>query len=254
MPMASPTGASNGGYMVLVPPQQGATATVSALVNKDSAGNVTVPTEMWIQNASGLYVPVSATNPMPTVLTGSSATIGTVVLGAGTAQAGVITPSFSNGTQWQPASAPANSGASGATIGSIAPWLYNGATFDSEQNNQHLLLLSLATRTASVTTPTQTNTDKQTLTLVLYVSAASGTGGLTVRVLVSPSGLNYNLLVASAAVTTIGTFVYVITPTTAPTTALVTQSALGSLPRNWFVSITPADSSDYTYSVDAFLN
>ena len=70
--MAVPTGATNGGYMVLVPPQSGATANVSALVNKDGSGNVAVPTEQYIQNASGLYVPVSSTNPLPTVLTGSS--------------------------------------------------------------------------------------------------------------------------------------------------------------------------------------
>ncbi len=69
--MAVLIGATNGGYMVLVPPQSGATATVSALVNKDGSGNVAVPTEQYIQNASGLYVPVSSTNPLPTVLTGS---------------------------------------------------------------------------------------------------------------------------------------------------------------------------------------
>ena len=74
--MAVPTGATNGGYMVLVPPQSGATANVSALVNKDGSGNVAVPTEQYIQNASGLYVPVSSSDPLPTALTASSATIG----------------------------------------------------------------------------------------------------------------------------------------------------------------------------------
>ncbi len=71
--MAVLIGATNGGYMVLVPPQSGATATVSALVNKDGSGNVAVPTEQYIQNSSGLYVPVSSANPLPAVLTGSLA-------------------------------------------------------------------------------------------------------------------------------------------------------------------------------------
>ena len=76
------TGASDG-YMVLVPPAQGQSATVSALINRDANGALAVPTEQWIQSpATGLYVPVNYGQPMPTGGGRATSELTTTALGA----------------------------------------------------------------------------------------------------------------------------------------------------------------------------
>lgn len=43
------------------------------LAEKDASNKVVLPSGTYIKNASGLWVPVSSTNPMPTTLSGSDA-------------------------------------------------------------------------------------------------------------------------------------------------------------------------------------
>ena len=188
---------------------------------------------------------VNADGSTNSKLTASSATIGVVI------------PSFSNGSQWQPASAAPDTGATGATIGPVAPWLFNGTTFDSQQNNTQGTLLASAARTANTVSPTMTNYNGQRVTMFLYVSAASGTGGLDVRIIgVDPqnTGQVYALdAPLSTRVTAIGAYVFMLGPgltSSGPISGSQVEKITSSnLPRTWYAEVTVGDSTSYTYSL-----
>lgn len=187
---------------------------------------------------------------------GSSDTAGASILAqltAGTAAIGVVTPAFSNGSQWQPASAPATSGASGSTIGPVATWLYNGSAFDTMQNNSEGTLLASAARTTSPSIPIQTNYNARGAIIFLNVTAASGTGGLTPQFFITDPVTNgtYGYSLSPSAITATGEYIFVIYPGASSTnvSSLVKQVVSIQLPRQWSVSVGIGDASSYTYSL-----
>lgn len=123
-------------------------------------------------------------------------------------------------------------------------------------------LLSSAARTTQQNVAVQTNTGHRGVSIALYVTAASGTGGLTLRIqettpLGIAGGVTCTLLQATAAVTTTGYYVYRIYPGSEGATLVPTIGAQLSyghcLPPNWRVVIAVGDASSYTYSVEASL-
>ena len=106
------------------------------------------------------------------------------------------------------------------------------------------------TRTATWTSPTYESKTEAGILVALDVTAASGTGGLTLRInahdLAGSTVVPLNT--APTAVTAIGTTSYALYPFGAISGA-VTQSTSGYLPRMFSISVTAGDSSSYTYSL-----
>ena len=106
------------------------------------------------------------------------------------------------------------------------------------------------TRTATWTSPTYESKTEAGILVALDVTAASGTGGLTLRInahdLAGSTVIPLNT--APTAVTAIGTTSYALYPFGAISGA-VTQSTSGYLPRQFSITVTAGDSSSYTYSV-----
>jgi hypothetical protein len=137
------------------------------------------------------------------------------------------------------------------------PTLYNGSTFDKLMNNQEGILLTSATRTTATTAPTQTNYNAKGIMIFLNITAASGTGGIEVKLRgVDPvSGTAMNLHGGGFTITGAGLYVHSVY---GPGTNLTGTSPLNSnykwnfpinLPRTWSVQIYHNDASSYTYSV-----
>jgi hypothetical protein len=126
---------------------------------------------------------------------------------------------------------------------------YNGASWDRERGNAEGTLLASAARTATTSSSNQTNYNGRGVLLILNVTAASGSGGLTLRVQgVDPvSGLSVALNTPPAAITATGTFGYLVYPGIAGPN--LSQASSTVLPRTWFVSMTHGDATSYTYSL-----
>ena len=105
-------------------------------------------------------------------------------------------------------------------------------------------------RTATWTSPTYKAETEAGILVVLDVTAASGTGGLTLRVNAHDlaGSVEVPLNSAPTAVSATGTTSYAIYPFGAISGAL-TQSTSGYLPRMFSITVTHGDSSSYTYSV-----
>ncbi len=114
-------------------------------------------------------------------------------------------------------------------------------------------LLVSAARTATTDSTDQNNGYARGVLVHLNVTAASGTGGLTVRVQAKDpvSGAYVSLNAAPAVVTAVGTFAYLLYPGAGA--GGLTQATSGGLPRTWRVQVTHGDASSYTYSVGAVL-
>ncbi len=119
-----------------------------------------------------------------------------------------------------------------------------------EQLNQNLTLLASATRTTTTSSSPQTNQNLHGVVVFLNVTAASGTGGLVVRIQMQDpvSGTWASLNAAPTAVTATGLATYAVYPNIA---AGFNQQTNTILPTNWRVQVTHNDSSNYTYSVGA---
>jgi hypothetical protein len=119
-------------------------------------------------------------------------------------------------------------------------------------------LLSLATRTALTTSAVQLNQCYTALILHLYVSAASGTGGLAMKIGCQPPnpGAPYDTTISSpnsTLITSAGVYEMIIHPAT---TGYLTGSPFrfpAILPIQWAATVTHGDASNYTYSLYATL-
>jgi hypothetical protein len=119
------------------------------------------------------------------------------------------------------------------------------------------ILLRSAARTVATACPKQLETSQQSLRVYLNVTAASGTGGLTLQVrgYDKASGNTAILLVAAAAVTATGMYVYEMLAGSASTgEGDVKHTAARPLPATWDINIAVGDASSYTYSVGADLS
>lgn len=105
-------------------------------------------------------------------------------------------------------------------------------------------------RTATWTSKTFDAKTEAGILVVLDVTAASGTGGLTLRINAhdQASSQAVPLNAAPTAVTAVGTTSYALYPFGAVAGG-VTQATEFYLPRMFSISVTHGDSSSYTYSV-----
>jgi hypothetical protein len=116
-------------------------------------------------------------------------------------------------------------------------------------------LLAPATRTTSTSSTVQVN-DGTASGVILYlnVTAASGSGGLTVKVnAIDPtSGQAMPILADTAAITTARTAVFVVAPgasVVGQSTNVVRAVTPIPLPSQWSVTVSHGDGSNYTYSL-----
>lgn len=144
-------------------------------------------------------------------------------------------------------------GVAGANTSSTGGYRFNETTWDRERNNTEGTLLASAARTATATSATLTNHNARGGVLVLNVTAASGTGGLQVRVLGTVMGLNYYANAAPIAITATGVYAYEVYPGASSagvaSGAHVQQRTAGVLPRSWIGQVLHGDGSSYTYTL-----
>lgn len=130
-------------------------------------------------------------------------------------------------------------------------FLFNGSTWDRRYGNFAATALASASRGLTTTSSADlTSYNATSIIVILNVTAASGTGGLQIRIQAkdSISGNYANLNAAPTAITTTGTFVYVLGPS--PTAqGDVQQATSGRLSRTFRITVTGGDTSSYTYSV-----
>jgi hypothetical protein len=138
--------------------------------------------------------------------------------------------------------------AGSARLLGTGPLVFNGTTFDRQRNNLEGTALTSAARTAATNSADITNYNGRGILVTLDISAASGTGGLQIRIAVKdPVSGNYaNLNALPTAVITISTTTYLLYP---GATTGATQTTNGALPRTFRISTAVGDASSYTYSV-----
>lgn len=120
-------------------------------------------------------------------------------------------------------------------------------------NLPYPLLPSLA-RTATTDSSVQNNSVNPGAYFVLTVTAASGTGGLQLRILLATQFAGYKELnVAPPAITTTGIFLYIVHPSVLGGAANVEQICALPLPDSFVARVEHLDGSSYTYSLDEVL-
>jgi len=152
-----------------------------------------------------------------------------------------------------PAAAALADGAANPTVPMVGAGalLWNGATWDRYRNNFEGIALASAARTANTASADLISYNSIGIIAVLNVTAASGAGGLQVRVQGKDpvSGNYYNLNDNPTAVTATGIYNYQMWPGNSSTNTGSTRSHSGVLARTFRIFVIHADSSSYTYSV-----
>jgi hypothetical protein len=117
-------------------------------------------------------------------------------------------------------------------------------------------VLDSGARTVTTTSGNQINTNSRCVTVFLNVTVASGTGGLTLRIVaVDPaSGNSFFLNAAPTAVIATGQYAYVLGSGVTSSGGSIAQATAVPLPKTWRVSVVAGDSSSYTYSVSASMS
>lgn len=125
--------------------------------------------------------------------------------------------------------------------------------------NVEVTLLPSAARTVATSSALVDNIASRGVIVILAISAASGAGGLQVKIqgLDPVSGNFYQLNASPTAIIAAGTYAYEIFPgsSTAGSAGdgLVNQRVSGLLPKTWRVTVAVGDSSSYTYSLTAVM-
>lgn len=145
-------------------------------------------------------------------------------------------------------------GDAGIVYHGVLPMLANGTSYDPKQNNTEGTLLASAVRAASVASADQTLYDGAAVLLLhLNISAASGTGGLSVRIQTKDpiTGTYAQLNASEAPLIAVAFRTYVVC--TGPAATIqgdVKQVTPGVMVgRTWRVQVIHTDASNYTYSV-----
>jgi hypothetical protein len=91
--------------------------------------------------------------------------------------------------------------------------------------------------------------------VALVVTAASGTGGLTVKIqqVDRATGNTIDLLVDGSAITATGTYGFQMALSTGAASGGVRAAVSRELPTDWQVTVAHGDSSSYTYQVNGTL-
>ncbi len=132
-------------------------------------------------------------------------------------------------------------------------FLYNGTSWDRERSNEEITVLASAARTATVSSADLTNYNARGVIITIDVTADPGTASVTPTVEIKDSvGALYDIILSATAVDAVGTFVYVIYPSTLTAAANgITQVLQNPLPRTWRVTMTHPNTQSLTYSVSA---
>jgi hypothetical protein len=129
----------------------------------------------------------------------------------------------------------------------------DGVNIQPHTGNVDLTLLASATRTSAATSPIQLNTNCRGVIICLNVTAASGTGGLQLRIYakdpVSGAGIAFNN--SPTAIIATGITMYSLYPAIPASWGNISQNTNGLLAKEWWVYVNAGDSSSYTYSVGA---
>lgn len=129
------------------------------------------------------------------------------------------------------------------------PLAYNGISSDRYRNNHELTVLASAARTASVNSGDQTNYNGARVKVVIDITAVAGSPSLTFTIKgKSTLSGKYFTLLASAALTGVGTTVLTVSP---GATAAANLTANDFVPRLWRVEVVAGTADSVTYSVDA---
>ena len=138
--------------------------------------------------------------------------------------------------------------ATGTRHASVSPGLYNGSTWDKQRNNMDGTALASALRTSTAQSSDIVNYNGRGMLVVINVTAASGTGGLVLRLAVKdPASGNYIYFnSAPTAVTATGSYAYIFYP---GNNTGGTQSWGTAIPRTFALVVGHNDASNYTYSV-----
>lgn len=118
--------------------------------------------------------------------------------------------------------------------------------------NDEVVLLPSAARTSTTSTSNQTSYGSKGVMVELNVTAASGTGGLTVRIVGVINGTSH-ILASTSAQTAVGKYLLELYPGTGATSDEVTKRQSGALPKTWFAQVSHGDATSYTYSLGASL-
>ena len=141
-------------------------------------------------------------------------------------------------------------------LGVNFPMEFNGTAWDRRYNNTASTAFASAARTGAVATSVLTNFNARGVIVTVNVTAASGTGGLTLKIdAIDP--ITYGqfgpLLIATNLIQTPGGYTYVLYPGVSggtPGNGGGINTYVGQvLPRLWAIVITTGDASSYTYSV-----
>ncbi len=125
----------------------------------------------------------------------------------------------------------------------------NGTTNDRWRNNTVSTPLASALRTASTSTPVQVNYNATGAVVILEVTAASGTGGLTIRLNEGETGQLKAIGASAPAQITANVFIAVWYPAATATGGSVIHAVGLPVTRDFVVTIEHGDASNYTYSV-----
>ena len=132
---------------------------------------------------------------------------------------------------------------------------FNGTTWDRKRNNEEVTLLASAARTATLASATFTNYNKIGMLLILNITAASGTGGLQVRIQArNPITGNFNNLHPNpTALTSVTTAQYLLYPAVITPGGGLTNNYSTVVSRRYRLYVAHGDGSSYTYSVSGIL-
>jgi hypothetical protein len=135
----------------------------------------------------------------------------------------------------------------------VSPGLYNGASVDLARGNVEATLLASAERIATTSSADQTNYNGRGCTVVFDFTVETDAG---VSIVVTVEGKDtlsgkYYTILASAAITGVGTTVLTVFP---GAVAVANSVANALLPRKWRVTVTPADNKRATYSAGSVTN
>lgn len=167
----------------------------------------------------------------------------------------------SSGFYRQYNAATVGDGAGGRDSASVAPALYNGASWDQQRANQESTLLASAARTSATSSADQTNYNGRGVLILLNVTGNAGVGKtLSLQVDVKdPISGAYLVYIASAVLVTNATGVVdsihypgqLDADLNSPGAGLTSNRKAAAIPRTWRVTVTPSDATSWTYSVSA---
>lgn len=134
----------------------------------------------------------------------------------------------------------------------VVPIVSNGSTYDRLSGNVDGTALASAARTAYVISADIINYNGRGILIFLNVTAASGTGGLQVRLMAKDpvSGTYFAMAATPTAVTATGKNAYVFYPgSSAGAAGNVAQNVSIVMPRTIAIEVIHGDGTSYTYSV-----